>query len=234
MGNTLCIDPNTSRSKQLLQYKKATKEEFILKYNALNQNLIDNVTFDKRRVVFVSFIGLFKTWRNCPSLVLYTSLFILPLKEKWIYEPAKYKQEISANCPGKHALFYQDREFVELLKWKNAQGLVFWMANDFENIEENVHAENKLVCPFWNDFNLRLEKLYDPITGGKYKGIPFGAVWWKDIYNKNMSKFDVTSALVLESLYFIKESSKFKAIQEILYQSNPLSLNPVIAYNDFE
>eukprot|EP01084_Bolivina_argentea_P238171 400142_1 len=210
-------------------------DDFILKYNAFNNNIIDNASLvDQRRVIFVSFVGLFNTWRNCPSVVLYSSIFLVPLKEEWIYEPQKYATQIKLSCPSK-ILFYEDKEFVDLLKWKNSQGLVFWAMNDFENISENT--DNNLVCKFWVDFNEKLQNLYDPITGGKYNSIPFKKDWWANVYNKtpeHLSKFEVNLPSILCELYFVQYYVKFRAIKEILYQSNPLSLNPVIAYNDYD
>ncbi len=44
-------------------------------------------------------------------------------------------------------------EFIELLKWKNSQGLVFWILNDYTKYA-NKH-ENKLVDTFWNYFNFK-------------------------------------------------------------------------------
>lgn len=53
-------------------------------------------SLDARRVVFVSLIGLYQSWKDCPSVVLYSAVFILPLHRQWIYNPRKYEEELQS------------------------------------------------------------------------------------------------------------------------------------------
>ena len=54
--------------------------------NNANLNIPDISLLDPRRVVFVSLLGLYRTWMNTPTFILYSCLIILPLKRSWLYE----------------------------------------------------------------------------------------------------------------------------------------------------
>ena len=85
------------------------------KYIQQNINAITDISsYDERRVVFVSLNGLFRTWKQCPSMILYHSMLIMPLKKKWIYNPSKYENEFRSN------LFYN---------LSNNQGILFLYHN---------------------------------------------------------------------------------------------------------
>ena len=45
---------------------------------------IDINSLDPRRVVFVSLFGLYRTWQDVPTYILYSCLIILPLKRSWL------------------------------------------------------------------------------------------------------------------------------------------------------
>ena len=106
--------------KRKLKLKKKNKcnnnvenEKFIINFHKEQiKNGIDNndqnntIKTDQRRTVFISLIGLYQTWKQCPSSILYSSIFILPLKSKWIYNPTKYENEISQNNMFDHCLFH--------------------------------------------------------------------------------------------------------------------------------
>ena len=83
-----------SKSKHHLKTDKFIKK-YLKNYQSTNNNVKDSVLMDMRRVVFVSLNGLFNSWRNCPIHVLYTSILLLPIKKDWIYNPSKYKTELS-------------------------------------------------------------------------------------------------------------------------------------------
>ena len=67
--------------------------------------MINIDSLDKRRFVFISLIGLYQTYKTIPSFILYSSLFILPLKRDWIYKPQLYRAEIEASFLSKLSLF---------------------------------------------------------------------------------------------------------------------------------
>lgn len=77
-------------------------DNFIIKFhktyggNELNETALN----DKRRIVFISLIGLFKSYKQCPTHILYTSLLLLPLKRKWIYNPNRYQKELQLQFNG--------------------------------------------------------------------------------------------------------------------------------------
>ena len=75
--------------KYIIEFNKRSTMEQPLEEDCMNQ-------IDNKRMVFVSIIGAYQTWENCPSYILYSSLVILPLKRKWIYNPSKYLNEIQS------------------------------------------------------------------------------------------------------------------------------------------
>eukprot|EP01084_Bolivina_argentea_P183271 316278_1 len=96
----LTNETKKSQKRSKFPWSKSNDEDFIIKYNKLNErnnNTIDIKSLDQRRVIFVSLIGLFSSWRECPSFVLYSAIFLVPLKHKWIYNPVKYVHEIQSN-----------------------------------------------------------------------------------------------------------------------------------------
>eukprot|EP01084_Bolivina_argentea_P002771 5137_1 len=118
MGNQLttsriCTDNIVSNEKQKSEKGKKwswlksrnintcnQNDDFIINYNKtnmINNNKIDIKSLDQRRVVFISLLGIYQTWRECPSFVLYSAIFVLPLKRDWLYNPEKYVNEIKSN-----------------------------------------------------------------------------------------------------------------------------------------
>eukprot|EP00484_Ammonia_sp_Unknown_P021938 CAMPEP_0197031872 /NCGR_PEP_ID=MMETSP1384-20130603/10716_1 /TAXON_ID=29189 /ORGANISM="Ammonia sp." /LENGTH=269 /DNA_ID=CAMNT_0042461449 /DNA_START=55 /DNA_END=864 /DNA_ORIENTATION=- len=196
-------------------------EKFVKKHSHHIEHaaIADAHALDLRRVVWVSLHGLFYSWKRCPMLLLYTSIIIAPLKRKWIYHPAKYQAELSekvATCP----------EFIELLQWKDSQKLIFFLG-DLEQSDRDREEAGTLIAPFWVRFSNVLTSLYDHVTHSNYQPLPLDANYWR---NCQEFKFVGNRISVLSELYFV--SKKFKAIQEIIYHSNPGSLNPVIFYAD--
>ena len=125
--------------------------------------------------------------------------------------------------------------FIELLKWKDAQGLVFFTMDTLETepqtpTSEILDALNGDPHPFWSQLSARLSKLYDPITRDTYQPLNLDDIWWGNSFKSENSKFEVSSVSILEELYFL--NLKYKPMRQILYQSNPQSLNPIIAYNN--
>ena len=90
--------------------KILSNTDFILKYNKFEENKIKDINLlDQRRVIFISLIGLYTTWKNCPSIILYSAIFLLPLNQKWIYNPTKYKKDIQNSFFGQYTPFYQGK-----------------------------------------------------------------------------------------------------------------------------
>merc|ERR1712087_1045986 len=59
--------------------------------------------------------------------------------------------------------------------------------------------------------------------------LQFDEEWWQND-EEFVSKYATKPSVILSELHFM--SWKFNALQEIIYQSNPKSLHPVIAYKD--
>lgn len=60
------------------------------KYNVQSESIdqspskSDIDSLDPRRVVFVSLFGLYRTWQDVPTYILYSCLIILPLHRDWL------------------------------------------------------------------------------------------------------------------------------------------------------
>eukprot|EP01083_Nonionella_stella_P021669 60031_1 len=173
----------------------------------------DKCSVDKRRAVFVSLSGLYRTWRQCPPYILYTALFVLPLKRESL------PTEIILTNPKTELT---NKEFVSLLKWKNSQGLVLWMLDDYEH---PPHVD-RMVQPFWYHFNDILTNLYDAVTRTKYKPLTLNVDTWEE--QQKESQYGATFVSVMNELYFLQV--QYKGVQEIIYASNPESLCPIIGY----
>eukprot|EP01083_Nonionella_stella_P051158 135851_1 len=77
--------------------KSTTNDSFIIKRIQQNRDIDNDTvqsTLDQRRVVFVSLIGLYTSWKKVPPTILYTALLLIPLKKCWIYEPSEYINEL--------------------------------------------------------------------------------------------------------------------------------------------
>eukprot|EP01083_Nonionella_stella_P191350 708352_1 len=160
---------------------KQNNDEFIVNYVQNNCKIkINDIKFlDQRRVVFISLMGLYNTWKSCPAITLYSSIFILPLKRDWIYYPTQYTNEIKSTFISQLTMFTDTgsaeiNEFIKLLKWKDKNGLVFWMLNDYK-----CDKNDSLIHPFWIDVNVKLSNLYDPITTKLYNPINLDEKQWK-------------------------------------------------------
>jgi len=82
----------------------------------------------RHRVAFVSVVGLFHSFRRIPTHILFSSLFVLSLRRQWLYDPLGHAMDARNVL---HSLsFDDDEEFMQLLRWKDSQGLLFFMATD--------------------------------------------------------------------------------------------------------
>eukprot|EP01084_Bolivina_argentea_P224592 379733_1 len=211
-----------------LKHKKNTGDsldDFIVKYNQNNENKansqIDIESLDIRRKVFISLIGLYRTWQNAPSFVLFSAIFILPLKKKYIYTPTQYVNQFRSIFDGLTEEI--DESFIKMLQWKDSQGSIIFMLDDYECTE---YTSDPLIDPFWYHLSETLHTLYDPISRTKYNKLNLDTKWWTN-KEKFQSKYDVKTTSILQELFFL--TMKYKTVSEILYQSNP-SLHPIYAY----
>eukprot|EP01083_Nonionella_stella_P081602 224862_1 len=214
-----------------LRSSQANSDTFIIKHAQRNKNkdrTIDSASFDLRRVVFVSLHGLHRTWKECPSVILYSAIFILPLKIRWIYNHSKYSKKICA--PSELTLFLNLSDFddfIELLRWKDGQGLLFSALDDYETTHD-IDTHDTLIHPFWSHVSDRLCNLYDSASHKQYAPLKLCCEDWNDgIWN---SKYDVSPSDMICELFF--KTLNFKRMQELLYQSNSKTLLPVTAYTN--
>ena len=124
-------------------------------------------------------------------------------------------------------MIYTEREtkpfldFIQLLQWKDKQGFVFWMLDNYTCPSPSHHP---LIAPFWKHISLKLSELKDPLSASNYNAIPFDAKWWKTNYNGRCKQVSIFG-----ELYFMQMN--FKAMREILNTTNGTSLNVVTHYN---
>eukprot|EP01084_Bolivina_argentea_P163554 284512_1 len=158
---------------------------------------------------------------------------MLPLKKKWILQYSKNKNELETklinlvlpdlDTPNSHENGEMN-QFISLLKWKNSQGLIFWMLDEY-----NVSNDTP-IHSFWNYFSDCLIKLYDPITGKKYNPINIDPNYWKK-KEKFVGKYVDNVASIIVELCGL--TMKFNTIQEILFESNS-TLRPVKVYKNVD
>eukprot|EP01084_Bolivina_argentea_P004295 8172_1 len=156
---------NFIKSKFAKYKRNKNKDDFIIKFSATNNKTVNNEQLnDERRLVFVSLIGLYQTYQNCTPMQLYYALFIVPLKRKWIYEPNKYQQEFTFLSQFQDTT--KNEEFIQLLRWKDSQGTIFWMIDNYKNNKKDQHVNTVTAtytaAPFWKNLSKILVTLYDP------------------------------------------------------------------------
>ena len=77
----------------------------------------------------------------------------------------------------------------------------------------------------------KLSNLYNPVTKKTYKPLLLNDKFWKYKFNQDIrykSKYNTKSSQIFGALYLM--NIKFNAIQELLYQSNPSSFDPITFY----
>eukprot|EP01083_Nonionella_stella_P043537 117470_1 len=181
-------------------------------------NQMDIDALDTRRIVFVSVTGLYQSWKECPSSVLYTALLLMPLKRQWIYKPWRHKDRLSILGDINDT---ETVQFLRLLKWKDSQGLCCWM------LDQEYTNEMSLIHPIWLHLNDTLQRLHDPITCAKYQCIPLDDKWWQS--DNYISEYEVQSPAIVHEI--CEPSLKYSVLQEMVFQSNPTSLVPVMKYS---
>lgn len=120
-------------------------------------------------------------------------------------------------------------EFIELLKWKDSQGLVFYTKDHGQSDSTHVHSSDD-IHPFWDQFSDKLSSLYDPITKNTYEPLRVDETWWRSFKSDDL-RFHTSCSSVLKEISSL--NGVYKSMQEILYQSNPDSLNPIISYTGY-
>mmetsp|Transcript_48908 Transcript_48908/g.81183 ORF Transcript_48908/g.81183 Transcript_48908/m.81183 type:complete len:272 (+) Transcript_48908:35-850(+) len=185
----------------------------VKEYRARNGGIKkEPVSFNPRRVTFISVYGLFQTWRQCPPTSLYNAIFILPVKKKWIEAPFKYGHQYSD--------LLQNQEFNHLLRWKLSQRLLF-CACDTEDVNLQVN-DAYMVATLWHQVSARLQELYDPIRQRRYDPLFLDEHHWlahTPLPHRSFSRYEVNAEDIINELYFAQ--LKYKCVQRILVESNP-------------
>eukprot|EP01083_Nonionella_stella_P037001 100910_1 len=231
MGN---INSNhlSQLSKQIKQYRD---DHFIVEFShqyKLNHTSApqDICLFDDRRLVFVSLVGLFQTYQNCPPHMLHSALFVLPIKRDWLYHISHCTNRdecllLSSMDSGRFTLS-ETLQLLRLLRWKDSQHLLFCMLDDHNT------KTTDFVHSFWIYLSDMLCHLYDPIHKNGFKPLQFTEQWWRHHLLLKRDVCDEQTApdvnAIMTELYFLP--MRFKTIREIIEQSNPKSLNVVTFY----
>eukprot|EP01083_Nonionella_stella_P174810 607020_1 len=196
---------------------------FIIKYSqnandTANSDCPNIESYDTRRIVFVSALGLYQTWKQCSSSELYTAFLVMPLKKIWIDKPSRHRQHISFLTDDIRSA--ETKQFLNMLKWKCSQGLVCWLLDEYPS-----KYDLDDVDPIWYHLNEILQGLYDPVTSQNYDPISLDDVYWES--SDYVSKYNVRSRDVLNEMRL--PSMRYDVLSEMLYQSNPQSLLPIIS-----
>eukprot|EP01084_Bolivina_argentea_P249993 418674_1 len=225
MGNSACHnninrphDHQMSRNNSKQSNKNNHVDDFFIKLHHYQQKqkILNNVSeqqiiSDQRRVVFVSLLGLYQTYLLCPAPILYSAIFIVPIKKEWIYYPEQYTNELNKSIIKTLTIFQNETDwnnFVCLLKWKDSQNLVIWAHN------QTINDQQSLVSEFWINFNNKLIKLYDPTTKSKYNPIILDRQWWQFDYDISKSKYKPKRYQILKELFF--STKEYKPMMEII------------------
>jgi len=198
-------------------------------YTFANPQSLSLINPNPKRLVFISIYGLFRTWKQCPSMSLYNAIFILPLKHEWIQFPALHQHEHEYNT------LFQDYSFLTLLRWKSHQQLAIFMLDNERDIDlPHQTQESMMIAPVWRRLSVCLQSLHDPIANSKYCQLIFDEKYWKneskackdnhdtplfqDMLNLHMTEYCVNWKDVLRELCFV--TMKFKTIKLIIHESN--------------
>ena len=127
-------------------------------------------------------------------------------------------------------------DFIQLLQWKDRQGFAFWILDgqNHEYYKKKIDSkgesiETDMVAPFWKYFSTKLASIYDPVTDKMYNPLHLDEKYWREEFDENLSKFDTSRKSIFLELYIV--TMKYAPIQQIIYESNPESLNPIITYD---
>ena len=137
-----------------------------------------------------------------------------------------YKHNDDTN---KYSAHPATQRYLKFLKFKDSQNLIFWADDNYPSYNDertNVKKErNERVAAFYKYLSERLSKMYCPIQKRYYSPL-------KTIYTESceyQSHFGVSKDDLFKELYFL--TLKFKAMMEIIHQSNSESLNAMISYS---
>eukprot|EP00484_Ammonia_sp_Unknown_P009804 CAMPEP_0197055130 /NCGR_PEP_ID=MMETSP1384-20130603/57808_1 /TAXON_ID=29189 /ORGANISM="Ammonia sp." /LENGTH=242 /DNA_ID=CAMNT_0042488591 /DNA_START=51 /DNA_END=776 /DNA_ORIENTATION=- len=183
----------------------------------------ESVFSDERRLVFISLIGLYQTYRQCPMVYLYPCICMLPIRRPWIYNPLKYKSEIHRSIIGQTSIFQgsvEFAEFLQLLQFKDSQGLLFCTLSDpdREDVDEDNERTMNAIHPFWRYFSQKLVSLN---LNGLDSFLQREPHHFKAQHNTKYIQ-------VLKELYCLE--LRFDTVSEIIAQTNGVRLRAITAY----
>eukprot|EP01083_Nonionella_stella_P006711 19443_1 len=196
-------------------------DSFIIQFAKNNNGRTQSTDVCPKRVIFISLIGLYQSYQQCPPHVLRSALLILPLKKEWIHSPSQYVTELHSASGGLIRCDTSSQELFELIKWKDTQGLVFW-GRDIYDDQDNESLG--LVHPFWQFVSHQLTLLYDPITSRNYEPLRLDPTAL-DVYED----VEVNSNDILLELYFV--GLNYKCVKAILNTSNPEAFRVITSYH---
>eukprot|EP00484_Ammonia_sp_Unknown_P000087 CAMPEP_0197020988 /NCGR_PEP_ID=MMETSP1384-20130603/1867_1 /TAXON_ID=29189 /ORGANISM="Ammonia sp." /LENGTH=251 /DNA_ID=CAMNT_0042448723 /DNA_START=42 /DNA_END=797 /DNA_ORIENTATION=+ len=216
-----CTQPVPTRTTNTCKSMEKLAAEFVVHLNTQqSENGIHedtNGTSLNKRLVFCSLVGLFQTYKQTPMVLLYPAICILPLKSEWIDDPVKYTAELNNTIIAQMPLFYHDplefALFWRLLQWKKQQNLLFCMLDCYEEDAEQTGQ----IAPFWLQFSRKLVSM-------KLNGLQ--CLFKRP--RKFESKYNCKYIEVFAELCCLR--MQFKSIQEIIHQTNPDSLLPIVSY----
>eukprot|EP01083_Nonionella_stella_P063882 166016_1 len=201
-----------------------TNDAFIINHhrnNTVNDPSSSLDALSHKRVIFISLIGLYQSYKKCPAHILYSSLLIMPLKKDWVHSPSKYMDQLHAASSGLILQDSESQELLELIKWKDSQGLVIWAQDEYRTPHPSY---SDLVHPFWRFVSDKLVSLYDPITSHCCKPLIL------DVDDVSYKSTKIKMRDILIELYF--KPLSYECVKTVLNASNPDSFHVVTSYNE--
>ena len=143
-------------------------------------------------------LGLYKFWNKIPVLMLQYSLFILPIKKKWLYKHNKNEDNLF------HSMnLYKNKDFMSLLQYKDSQNLIIFIKDNCGTIESCHNNISRL----WTIISEKISELYNPNTLQYYNALNLNRNYW--CYSEDI-------------LDEIRDGcGNYNSIKRILHDSNP-------------
>eukprot|EP00487_Bulimina_marginata_P006298 TRINITY_DN25657_c0_g1_i1.p1 TRINITY_DN25657_c0_g1~~TRINITY_DN25657_c0_g1_i1.p1 ORF type:complete len:249 (+),score=35.59 TRINITY_DN25657_c0_g1_i1:19-765(+) len=171
------------------------KDEFIIRHSQRQRRIecqLDVKNLEQRTLSICERHWSLSKLDAMSLVLLISAICILPARSKWIYEPSKYMDDIKGSFISELTMFADvsaTKQFLDMLRWKDSQGLIYWMLDDHDALSEEEEGDEKgeecgssinpLINPFWSHLSKELSTLYDPVTRSKYNGLHLDETYYE-------------------------------------------------------
>eukprot|EP01084_Bolivina_argentea_P312479 540985_1 len=106
----------------------------------------------QKRVLFVSLIQLYRSYKTIPSFILENALFTFGIKRSWLFPQTQSEITESKNAYIQHFISDWSTQFMQIIKDKDKKGHVLWI----EPCNNNIQTKQ-----FWNKISNQLTTITD-------------------------------------------------------------------------